>query len=474
MTESTSTPRKLLIRNAWIYTADEHDTAYEQGFVLMEDERIAAVGPSGDEPHRDSRVEVVDALGFMVLPGLVNAHWHETLAGPYEDRCDDSHIVPSPYCRGGDIEALSRTFGFIAKLPDIIGFDEGLAIARWSLWTQLRSGTTALGDIGSANNPLAVGRAAEQLGLRLRLSRWGSDIAMASDGSITPVADPDKQAEDWEAIASHYPAAGTQVAFMPSVVGAFGSSDRQLALLHDCAARHSSPYATHLAPLANERTACLAAFGLSPIARFAEFGLLRPQLMGIHTAHADEDEYRLLRDAEVTICQAPAHNALLGERTLSGTLQLSRFMADGQPFCTSTDGNVHWVGGMAEAMRASALFHNEANGDNSFLKPLTNLRHATIGGARALGWQDGIGSLEPGKSADITMIDCRDWRYRESRHPLEVFIHSGNSRDVDSVWVAGRRLLSAGQSTMWSEDELYRDYRAACAALRKRIGNTSR
>lgn len=461
---------RQLIRGATIYTADGDDRALSAGYLLIEDDRIAALGPlTGDEPNAEDVDAVIDGRGFMILPGFVNAHWHESLAGPYADALDDSHITPSPYSRGGDIPALSSQFGFIASLPDKISFAEGVAIARWSLWTQLRAGTTALGDLGSANNPLALGAAAEQLGIRLRLSRWGSDIAIAADGSVTAIADPHHQAEAWEAIADRYPAGREDVAVMASVCGAFGSSDTQLGLLKAFADRHSGPYATHLAPLANERAICEQAFGRSPIARFSDAGLIGPNLIAVHTNHASEAEFAELLAAKVNICQSPAHNALLGERTLSGSRQLSRFIAEGAPFCTSTDGNVMLVGGMAEALRASYLFHNEASGDNSFLKPLTNLRHGTIAGAHALGWGEAIGSLEVGKKADLVMIDCSDWRYFETHHPLEVFITAGSSKDVDSVWVAGQRLVAGGQSTAFSETELFADYQQATAALRSRL-----
>lgn len=463
--------RRLLLHGGFVYTASRVVPCLENGWLLVVGDTIAALGGPGDrEPEHDERWST---RGKLVLPGFVNPHWHESFVAPCHEHPDDRGLERTPYAAGGDIEALGSMFGFIASVGKRLTPEEALAIARYSLWTQLRSGTTALGDVGSANTADALAQAAIELGMRIRVSRWGSDI-MIPRGAKTyrKIADTREQADDWEALMcrwNEHPSG--LVGGMPSVMGAFGSSDEQLAALRDVATRHRSPYATHLAPLRNEREAVQAVFGRSPIERFEDHGLLTDRLLAVHTAYASEREYQLLLTRGVNVCHAPAHYGMLGEQTMSGTRQLTRFIRDGAPVSCSTDGGVTYIGGMPEAMRACHLGHNEANDDNTTCPPTLALAMATQRGARALGWDDRIGTLEPGKRADLVLVDIDDWRYRLGHHPLRTFLVCGGSKDVDTVFVAGEPVVRDGRSTRFDERELWREYVGAATSARARLAD---
>ena len=252
-------------------------------------------------------------------------------------------------------------------------------------------------------------------------------------------------------------------------MGAFGSSDEQLIALRDIANQFQSPYATHLAPLRNEREAVMRVFGRSSIKRFDHLGLLTDRLLAVHTAYANEDEYQRLLTTGVNICHAPAHYGMLGESTNSETKQIARFLKEGVPVSSSTDGDISFIGGMPEALRAAHLNHNEANNDNTTCPPTLALRTGTINGAKALGWQEKIGSIIPGKQADLVLINIDDWRYQLGNHPLRTFLVTGSSADVDTVMVAGKIVVQQGRSTEFNEQELLRDYRLAVTSARQRI-----
>lgn len=458
-----------LVRGGFLYTADARNTAVADSWVLIEGSVVGAVGRLGQrEPDAD---EVLDARGKMVLPGLINPHWHESFVAPNHELPSDAHLRATPYAQGGNIEALGSMFAFIATVADKLTEEEALAIARWSLWTQLRSGTTALGDLGSANTADAMAQAALDLGMRIRVSRWGSDILIRKGASkFERVADWEAQARDWETLLSRWNEHPSGlIGGMPSVMGAFGSSDEQLCALRDVAARYNAPYATHLAPLRNEAPALQAVFGRSAIGRFEQLGLLSARLLAVHTAYATEAEYARLVEAGVKICHAPANYGRLGESSLSETRQIGRFLRDGVAVSSSTDGDVTYIGGMAEAMRAAHLGHNEALNDNTVCPPTTALLTATRHGAAALGWDARIGSIEPGKQADLVLIDIDDFRYRGSRHPLRTFLAAGSSKDVDTVLVAGEVVVRGGRCTRLDEETMLNDYYAAAASARARI-----
>jgi cytosine/adenosine deaminase-related metal-dependent hydrolase len=460
---------RVLIRGGFLYTADASNRVISDSWLLISGDRIEALGQLGqDEPAHD---RLVDARGKMVLPGFVNAHWHESLVAPCHEQPDDSQLQPTPFAQGGNVEALGAMFGFIASVGARLTEPEALAIARWSLWTQLRSGTTALGDLGSANTADALAQAALELGMRIRVSRWGSDIMIKHGASkFERIADADEQARDWEDLLSKWDRHPSGlIGGMPSVMGAFGSSDQQLLALRDVAAKYDAPYAAHLAPLRNEAAALQAVFGRTSVGRFEALGLLGERLLAVHNAFASDEELDLMVERGVKICHSPAHYGQLGESTISETRRLGQLIKRGVAVSSSTDGGITYVGGMPEAMRATHLGHNEALADNTVCPPTTALRAGTLHGAQALHWSDRIGSLEPGKQADLVLIDIDDFRYAVGNHPLRIFLIAGSSKDVHSVYVAGRCLVEDGRSTLWDEAQLLRDYRAAATSARLRI-----
>lgn len=463
-------PARRLIRGGFLYAADSRNTVIPNSWVLIEGDTIGAIGVAGvDEPKSDV---VLNAAGKMILPGFVNPHWHESFVeGPDAAKPDDSDLARTPFALGGDIEALGAYFGKIADVGEKLDPEEALSIARWSLWTQLRSGTTAIGDIGSLNSTDAMAQAALDLGMRIRVSRWGSDI-MVPKGAKTfrRIADTDRQTADWEALLSKWnDHPSGLIGGMPTVLAAFGSSDEQLVGLREVAAKYRVPYAAHLAPLRNEAAALQAVFGRSSIGRFDELGLLTDRLLAVHTAHATEDEYRKMVGCGMKVCHSPANYGLLGEATVSQTKLIGRMLKDGVAVSCSTDGNVSYTGGMPEAMRATHLMHNEANGDNTFCPPTLVLATGTRHGALGLGWADRIGSVEAGKQADLVLIGIDDWRYRLISHPLSVFLIAGGSQDVDTVMVAGRILIESGRSATLDERDMFDAYAAAVRTAHRRI-----
>jgi len=470
--QQVSTPKletSFILKGGFLYAGDEKNTVIPDSWVWVENSKIKQIGDL--QQPLPQGVAVRDISNKMILPGLVNPHWHESFVAPDFEEPSDAHLTKTPYAGGGDVEALGSMFGFISTVGEKLTPEEGLAIAKWSMWTQLRSGATTLGDIGSANTADAMAQAALELGMRIRVSRWGSDIRLkASTQSFEYIADTQAQIRDWEDLMQkwdNHPSG--LIGGMPSVTGAFGSSDEQLEALGDIAKRYNAPYATHLSPLKNEAKVHKAIFGLTSIERFEKLGLLTPRLLAVHTAYATEEEYQKLVANQVKICHSPAHYGILGESTVSETGMIGRLIKDGYPISTSTDGDVTYIGGMPEALRATHLGHNEALNDNTVCPPTLALRIGTLYGAEALGWKNRLGSIEAGKQADFVLINIDDWRYKPSKHPLRTFLLAGGSIDINTVIVAGQCLIEEGKSVTHDEEQMFQDYIQAATSARKRI-----
>jgi cytosine/adenosine deaminase-related metal-dependent hydrolase len=479
---TTETPVQL-IRAGIVYTADEWDRVLPGGSVLVVGDRIAAVGDDETiraalaalpESLRES-VETIEATGMMVLPGFVNAHWHEFFAARVAFKgalreVDDRDDVPGFMAGGGDLRRISPVFNRFADLAAKLTDDEATAIATYSVWTQLRCGTTTLGDLGSLNRPDALVAALRAVGIRGAVSTWVSDV-ICEVGEATPRRTrPVDAVLDELAYVVKTCAEDTTglLRARASVVVVTNMSDdagRGIAELVD---RHDLTIGAHLGALRTESGTVRDYFGRGSVERFADLGLLSDRLLAAHTGHADDVERRLLIEAGAHISHSPAKYGPTGESTMTETRLIPELAEAGLDVSVSTDGTVFPVGGMVENMRAAWQQHNEMYSDPTVVRASRALAMATRLPAKALRWRGEIGSLEQGKQADLLMVPVNDWRYLLNPRPLEAFLHLGGSTDIDTVMVAGRRLVRGGRSTELDEVELERRYLEALRSFSAR------
>ncbi len=468
--QNTGKPESTLIKGGFLYAGDASNTVIPESWVLIKGRKIIAVGDASTAPPPAEKV--INAKGKMVLPGFVNPHWHEAFVeGPDSFKPDDSDLVPTAFSQGANIEELGKYFIELTSVEDQILPEEALIIARYSLWTQLRGGTTLIGDTGSLNSGHIMAQAALDLGMRINTGRWASDIIIPNDNNdfIRALSWQD-QAADWETLAGqwHNHSSGL-VRIMPSVLVSFTSSDEQLKALKAFSDKYDVHYSAHLGAVSNEASANKRVFGRSAIERFYDQGLLTNKMLSVHTNRVTDEEFKMLVDGDVNICYSPANYGLLGERSISETRMMPKFLKAGLAVSSSTDGGVSFTGGMPEAMRAMHLMVNESMGDNTACPPTTALATGTRYGAMGLGWSDSLGSIEPGKEADLVMINIDEWRYRLVSHPLSVFLVAGSGNDVETVMVAGRVVMHEGKSTMVDEQKLYTDYARVIDTARERV-----
>lgn len=466
-------PRATLVRGGAVYTADGDDRIHPDGSVLIVGDRIAAVGDTATVTAlaRDD-VQVLDARGRLVLPGLVNGHWHDMFAmrlpfrgalRPPSDTGDEA----GPMAGGGDVPALTMFFDRFVDLAGAMSDDEAEAIARYSLWTQLRSGTTAVGDTGSLNRPERLLTAARAVGIRCSVSTWAGDVVCPpGETTIRRTRSADDVLARIETLLSHAaPVPGGLTRARPSTIYVANMSDDLGRGLRDLADAAGTPVVTHVAALRNESAAVRAYFGTTPVRRLADLGLLTDRLMAVHCAFVDDEERAMLVRAGVHISHSPAKYGATGESTTTG---VHPFLDAGLDVSLSTDGSVYPIGAMPEAMRAAVQAHNELAADPRRVRPTRALAMATRIAARGLGWADEIGSLEPGKQADLVLVRTDGWRYLLNPRPLEAFLTLGGSADIDSVVVAGKVRVDGGRHVTLDEADLERDYLRAVRSFSRR------
>ncbi|WP_171168492.1 amidohydrolase family protein [Streptomyces sp. I05A-00742] len=477
---STAPSTGLLFRDGYVYPADAGAQVLANGSVLVVGDRIAAVGTAADvdaavaalEPAVRDGLRTVDARRSMILPGLVNPHWHELFAmripfkgalRPPHDRDD----VAAFMALGGDLRQISVVFDSFHDQLDSLTPDEAEAIARYSMWTQLRTGVTTLGDVGSFNRPDAMADAALGLGIRFMASTWASDAVCApGETRFRRTRDADGVLAGVQALLDRCAAdTSGRLRARPSAVYGTNMTDELGRGFAELVERYDVPFAAHIGALRNEAEVMSTYFGATPVRRFAELGLVTDRLMSVHTGYADEEERKLLLAAGAHLNHSPAKYGGAGETTLTDTRMIPELRRAGLDVSLSTDGTALPIGGMAEAMRAAWQMFNEMSGDPTEVLPTDALAMATRIPAKGLRWDDEIGSLEPGKQADLVTISLDDWRYLLNPRPLESFLALGGSMDIDTVVVAGEVLLEGGRSTRLDERQLKDDYLEALGSF---------
>ncbi|KAB2346965.1 amidohydrolase family protein [Actinomadura rudentiformis] len=463
----------LLVEGGFVYTADEHHTILPSGSVLIVDDRIVAVGDRVEvagalarlPAEAGDRIQRLDAEGMVVLPGLVNAHWHEMFAlrlpfkGALRDPSDRDDAAGF-MAHGGDIPRLSLAFDSFSHVSEGMTEEEADAIARYSLWTQLRSGTTTVGDAGSLNRPDRIAAAAQALGMRASITTWASDaVCPPGENEYRRTRDADAVLSRTEELLQRYPAEpGGLVRSAASALYVTNLSDELGHGLRDLAQHYDTPFLTHVGALRNEPEAVRTYYGATSVRRLDDLGLLSERLMAIHCAFADHEERKRLVASNAHISHSPAKYGSTGESTMSETKTIPELMRSGLDVSLSTDGASLPIGGMPEAMTAAWQLHNEMAADPCHLPPTQALAMATRLAARGLRWADEIGSLEKGKQADLILIPADDWRYLLNPRPLEAFLTLGGSNDVDTVIVAGKVRLSGGHHPEFDEAAITEHY----------------
>ncbi|BFO16207.1 hypothetical protein SHKM778_25950 [Streptomyces sp. KM77-8] len=153
---------------------------------------------------------------------------------------------------------------------------------------------------------------------------------------------------------------------------------------------------------------------------------------------------------------------------MTETRLIPELRREGLDVSLSTDGQPLVFPGMPEQMRAAWQTHNEMYADPTLVRPTDALAMGTWIAARGLRWEEEIGSLAPGKQADLVMVPLDNWRYVHTPRPLEAFLAVGGSGDVDTVVVGGRVLVESGRATGFDEEQLLADYERALRSYSER------
>ncbi|KAL4765325.1 amidohydrolase [Aspergillus foveolatus] len=452
----------MLYTHATILTLDPTRRIITDGaiYVPRDSNRISSLGKTAALLAQFPDEEEYDLTGRIVIPGLVSTHMHtaQTLLRGTAD----------------DLELVSWLCERIWVLQGNFTKDDGYAAARLSIAEMLKSGTTCFLESMFADRYGFEGlcQAVAESGIRGCLGKivmdkgtYAADDAWAMHPGLiedreTSLLGTAKMWEKWNGKADDR----IRVWFGARTPG--GVSDELYREMTAISREKNIPITMHCAEVKADR-AFFGSVGHTPMTYCSSVGLLSPSTVLVHMVHLDDKDISLLSESGTHVAHCPTSNAKLA----SGTCRVPDLQTAGVNIGLGTDGApCNNTCDLLQEMKLAAIIHKGASYDPTVVSAESVLEMATINGAKALGLDSEIGSLEAGKKADFVAIDARGVSMQPWFNPVSAVVYTATGRDVDVVVVDGRVVVRNGELLTMDEGEIVREAERRSREIVERAG----
>lgn len=432
----------ILISARWIVPVVPAGMVLTNHAVAIRGRRIIDILPAEEASQKYAEAAHRKLPGHVLIPGLVNAHTHAAMS-LLRGLADDLPL--ETWLRGHIWPAEARWVG-----AEFVRDGSRLTIAE-----MLRGGTTCFNDMYFF--PEVTARIAVALGMRASIGMivtdfptvWASEADEYISKGLSEVMDAHKgEGLITTCFAPHAP---------------YTVSDAPLTRIRMLADELERPVHIHVHETAAEVADHLTNRGCRPLARLDRLGLVGPNLIAVHMTQLEDTEIDLLAERGTTVVHCPQSNLKLA----SGFCRVVELLDAGVNVALGTDGAASNNDmDMWDEMRTAALLAKGVAGRADALPAHNVLHMATLGGARALGLEAEIGSIEPGKAADLVAVDLDRVETQPVYDPISQLVYAAGREAVTDVWVAGQPRLVDGELTQLDLDEL----KTSAAAWGERIG----
>jgi len=435
--------KPTLIRNAVIVTMNKKRDVIH-GDLRMDGSTIKEIGKLTPK----SGEETVDAGGGFVIPGLIQAHTHliQTLFRGWAD----------------DLELLDWLQKKIWPMEHAHNEASARASARIGLLEMQLLGTTSILDMGSVRHHEHVFAEVEQSGMRY----WGGNCLMDLKSASGPLY---RETEDTLAYSEHLIKAWhkknslLQYAVSPRfVISCTDKILKEAAKLRD---KHDLIFHTHASENKGEVALVKKRTGMDNVKYLKKIGCLNHHTVIAHAIHLSKTEVSDMAEAKAGITHCPSSNLKLA----SGIAKIYEYKNKGLKIALGADGAPcnNTLDPFME-MRLAALLQKPMFGPTA-LPAKEAFELATLGGARVLNAEDQIGSLEPGKRADVVTVRRDHPSCATVEEPYSALVYSCSGRDVSHVWIDGRKIVEGGRHQVWDQKNVVDEAKAQLAQLMDRL-----
>ena len=439
---------KTRIERGWVVTMDQGLRVIPNGSVHVDNDRITYVGPTDGAPAGPAD-RTIDAAGKIVLPGLINTHVH----------------LSQQLGRGigDDVSLLTWLHDRIWPYESSMTHEDSYVSSLLCGIELIRTGVTCFAEAGGQQVP-AMAQAMEELGLRSILAR---SIMDEGDGPASMIEPTDQCiARQEDLIERFHGAADGRIRVWTALRTIFNCSDALYVRTKELADRHGVGIHAHIAEIPDEVEFARQTRGKTTVAHLADLGVLGPNFLSVHTVWLTEAELDILAARAVPV----SHNPAAAMRVL-GFADVPGMLDRGITVSLGTDGapSNNRMNLISE-MYLAGLIHKGRKLNPQVVPAEAILGMVTNQAAKALLWDDEIGSLETGTKADITIINPRTAGMLPLHDPIANLVYAMDTPNVDTVIVDGRILLEDGVIQTVDEAGVLAEAEARAADLVRRAG----
>jgi len=428
---------KILISHAMIIPMKQEGEFF-YGDIGIDGTQISFIGK---KPANFIPDKTLDATGMLAMPSLVNAHTHLGMQymRNYKDNAPNLHAW------------LAEIFPIEDKLTQA----DVLASSRLGVIEQIQSGITLFNDMYFF--PEATARAANEGGIRANLG-----LTLFGDLASSKQRIKEKEKLTDSAIASSNSRITLDIA--PHAIYTCTKETYQYG--HDWAKANHRNMHTHLSETKKEVDDCLSEHQKTPLHYLDSIGALKdiPSLLA-HCVHLTTSEIELLKSMDTAVVHNPSSNCKLA----SGVAPIGTFLKNGINVAIGCDGSSSNNNqNLFEEMHLASLLSTVYTGHLSNLKPFDALKMATINGARALGLDKKIGTLEAGKEADILLLDLNKAHLTPLNDPFSALVYATQASDVDTLFCQGKMIMQNRKVLGLDQEEIQREVTSRWEAILSR------
>lgn len=445
-----------LIKGWYVVTMNHDRDIIRNGAVAIRGGSIVDVGKASDLEQRYVARETVGGDRFVVTPGMVNSH---------------IHVTGEPLTRGyvpDDTPFEENVFAWLCPLYATFRAEEERLSAQLASIEMLKSGTTSFLEAGTIRFLDEVVEGLVDVGIRGRVGRWIWDLPPEPDVYKQNTDEAIRNLE--QSITSHRSVADGRIQSWSILVGHTTCSDPLWKAARAFANQYGTGMSFHMSPAKLDPEGFLAEFGQRPMVHLAELGVLGPDVAITHCVQVDNVELGVMAEAGVSVAHCPT-TALKVSYGVTQVGKMPEMAMAGINLGIGTDGNN--ASNYSDLMRATYLvagLFKDSRTDPQMFPAEKAYEMATLGGARAMCAEDEIGSLEPGKKADVVLHDTDRPEWRPLLNVMNQLVWSADGRGVHTVFVDGRKVVEDGRMTTVDEERFWARCQEAGEAIAARSG----
>jgi 5-methylthioadenosine/S-adenosylhomocysteine deaminase len=447
-----------ILADGWVVTMNAKREILDQASILIKNNRIAEIGSRATLVSKNPECEVIDCQGSIIIPGMVNTH---------------THLFQTLLKGLGDDMVLKKWFTCMTG-PSAVALTETdvYAAARHGCVESIRSGVTSLVDFMYAHPRPGLGakvvEAFEETGIRGYVCRGFLTAGQEHGIPAALIEKPEQALADARALIQkqNRPGGRVQVGIAPAMI--WSLDETVLRGTRALADETGALITTHVAETNFEIEQAQSRFQCTDTEFLSEIGFLGPDVLAVHCVNCSSRDIRALRHHDTKISHNPCSNMYLA----SGVPPIPEMLSAGLTVGLGSDGpassNNH---NLFQAMKMAALIQKGTHRDATIMTAEKVLEMATIDGARAIGLEHVIGSIEPGKKADLAVISTNHPAMAPVHNPVSAIVYSALGHEVTDVFIDGHPVLRNGVMQTVDEREVLAQSRAAADSLMLRAGS---